>query len=107
MSRMFDGKTLDQFREDQRKAAIEAHEARRAAAAEREAESRREQEETRKPLHDEMKDRAARMSATINDLNPGDPRAPAVLRSCCMELLEIVGYVLAITGEQSGAEATQ
>ena len=55
---------------------------------------RREVEAARKPLHEEMRDKAAELTAIMQQLQPGDPRAVNVIRGCFLGLLEIMDYVL-------------
>lgn len=103
MSRMFDGKTLDQFRDEQRELEYRVFEAGKRSEADRRA---REISEAAPalPLHVQMQRETARLTAQLSELMPGDPRAVAIMRASFLSLLEIVGYVLEITGGEDGKE---
>lgn len=103
MSRVFDGKTLDQFRAEQRELEHKAFEEKAQRVKEDRA---REISEAAPPLplHLQMQRETARLTAQLSELQPGDPRAVAIMRASFLSLLEIVGYVLEITGGEDGKE---
>lgn len=103
MSRIFDGKTIGDFRSERQKEALEKFEARKHMEAAQREQSKREVEAAQKPLHEEMQNKAARLTTTMQQFQPGDPRAAAVMRRCFLEFLEIMGYVLEITAPRACA----
>ena len=98
MSDLFDGMTLDQFREKELKEAKARHQAQLRLKAEQQERILMEKEAARKLPHEEMQDSIHDMSNMVRALEPGSPHAVSSMRSCLMQLLDVVAYILDITG---------
>ena len=96
-SNFFVGKSIDAAREESRRAAIERFETQKRLRAEQVVRNQQEREAARKPPHEEMRETVAELRRKVGELQPGDPRAVALMRSYMLQFLPVAEYLLNIT----------
>lgn len=94
MYRIFNGKTMQEFRDEQKKELIEKHR-RREELEQKQLERIREEEEARKvPLHEKMTAEIHEIEKTAAAIQPGEIYAFSKLQQCFIRATQVIEYLL-------------
>lgn len=96
MSGIYNGRSIDQFREEQRKAAVERHQTRQRLEAEQQERIQQEKEGACRPQLEEMQATAEALTRKVAEIQPGSPRAVAEMRTYLLQTLRVVSYTLEV-----------
>lgn len=94
MNRLYDGKTLGEFRDNEKKEALERYRTRQQLQKEQQERERMEQEAAKKSEHESMREIAVRIKEAAADIEAGNPAAFSKALFCVRQLSEVATYIL-------------